>query len=40
MRDILEAAERVVVYWDGRSRGSKLLIEMAKKLRKPLQVIR
>lgn len=40
MQDILGAAERVVIYWDGKSRGSKILIAMAKKMGKPLQIIR
>ena len=40
LTDIVESSDRIVVFWDGKSEGSKNLISMARKKGKPLQVIR
>lgn len=37
-RSIVEAADKVVAFWDGESRGTKSSINLAKKLGKPLEV--
>lgn len=37
---IVQLADRVVAFWDGRSRGTADTIRWAKKLGKPLEVIR
>ena len=38
--EILAACDRVVAMWDGVSRGTKSVIEKARKLGKPCQIIR
>lgn len=38
-REIIEAADKVVCFWDGVSRGTNHSINLAKKLRKPLEII-
>ena len=36
---MIEIADKVIVFWDGKSKGSKHTIEMSKKLKKELTVI-
>ncbi len=36
---IVEAADRVVAFWDGRSRGTRSTIELARKAGKPVEVV-
>ena len=38
-RTIVEAADEVVAFWDGRSRGTKISIDIAKALKKPVRVV-
>ncbi len=37
-REMVELADYVIAFWDGRSRGTRSLIESAKELKKPLRV--
>ena len=39
-RDIIDAADRVVAFWDGSSAGTKSSIELARKANKPVLVLR
>lgn len=36
---IVERADMIIAFWDGRSKGTKFIIEYSIKLRKPLKVI-
>ena len=38
-REIVNYADRVIVFWDGRSKGAQSVISYAKKIGKPLQVV-
>lgn len=38
-RLIVEAADKVIAFWDGTSRGTKHSIDLAKKLNKELEII-
>ena len=38
-RQIVDYADKVIVFWDGSSRGSLYVIEYAKKVGKPCEVI-
>ena len=38
-RQIVEAADRVVAFWDGRSRGTKHDIDLAREMGKELEII-
>jgi hypothetical protein len=38
-RQIVETADRIVAFWDGTSKGTKITIDMAKKSGKPCEVI-
>ena len=38
-RKIVDYADKVVVFWDGRSRGSLSVIEYAEKVGKPCEVV-
>lgn len=38
-QQIVDAADRVVAFWDGVSKGTKITIDMAKRAGKPLEVI-
>jgi predicted Rossmann fold nucleotide-binding protein DprA/Smf involved in DNA uptake len=40
MREILGNSDHVVVFWDGKSTGSKLFIDMARRAGKSIQIIR
>jgi len=40
MNEILRNSEHVVVFWDGKSTGSKLFIDMARCAGKSIQIIR
>ena len=37
--EIVDSADRVVVFWDGQSRGSQSVIKYAEKIGKPCQVV-
>lgn len=37
-REMVEAADYVIAFWDGRSRGTASLIDYAKERKKPLRV--
>lgn len=37
---IVEAADRVLAFWDGASRGTRYTVDYAKKLGKPVEIIR
>ena len=39
-KQMAELADAVVVFWDGKSRGSKLMIDIANNLGKPLRIVR
>lgn len=39
-RQMAEYADRAVVFWDGKSRGSKNMIEEMQRLGKPVEVVR
>ena len=39
-RDIVEAAEKVVAFWDGRSHGTAYALKLAQQLGKPVEVYR
>ena len=39
-QQIIEAAEQVLALWDGQSKGTADTIRRAKKLQKPLRVVR
>lgn len=36
---IVEEADRVIAFWDGKSKGTKSTIEYAQKIGKPIQLI-
>ena len=38
-RQMAKAADAVIVFWDGRSRGTKSMIECAKKENKPCKIV-
>ena len=38
-KQIVEYADRIIVFWDGKSKGSLSVIQHAKKLGKPCEVI-
>ena len=38
-RTIVEYADKLIVFWDGRSRGSLYVIKYAKKIHKDIEVI-
>lgn len=38
-RDMGDYADKLIAFWDGKSRGTKNMIEYMKKLKKPVQVI-
>lgn len=38
-RLIIEAADEVVAFWDGKSRGTKHSIDIARTLKKPLRIV-
>lgn len=40
MLEILGSCDHVAVFWDGKSTGSKLFMELAKKAGKSIQIIR
>ncbi len=37
-REMAEVADYVICFWDGRSRGTKSMIEYSKQLNKPLKI--
>ena len=37
-REIVEYADRILVFWDGASRGSRYVIDYAKRIGKPCEV--
>lgn len=37
-RDMVESADRVVAFWDGKSKGTQHSIKLARELGKPLQI--
>ena len=37
--DIVAAADKVVAFWDGESKGTKLSIDLARDSKKPLEII-
>jgi hypothetical protein len=39
-RQIVERADRVVAFWDGVSKGTKITIDLAQLARKPVEIIR
>lgn len=39
-KDIVAAADHVLAFWDGKSKGTKNSIDHAKKMNKPLVVVR
>lgn len=39
-QQIVDAADRVVAFWDGQSKGTAHTIELAKKAGKPVEIIR
>ncbi len=39
-KEIVNYADRVIVFWDGSSKGAASVIRYAEKIKKPLQVIR
>ena len=38
-REMAEAADALVAFWDGKSRGTKNMIETMRKLGKPLKIV-
>ena len=38
-REMADAADYIICFWDGKSRGTKTMIEFAKKYNKPLKII-
>ena len=38
-KEIVDYADKVLVFWDGESKGSKSVIDYAKKISKPCEVI-
>lgn len=38
-REMADAADYVICFWDGKSKGTKSMIEFAKKYNKPLKII-
>jgi hypothetical protein len=36
---IVDEADKIIAFWDGKSTGTKYVIERAKKLNKPLEII-
>jgi predicted Rossmann fold nucleotide-binding protein DprA/Smf involved in DNA uptake len=36
---IVEEADKIIAFWNGKSTGTKYVIEKAKKLNKPLEII-
>jgi hypothetical protein len=38
-QQIVDAADEVVAFWDGKSRGTQITMDMAKRAGKPLKVI-
>ncbi len=39
-KQMAEISDYIICFWDGRSKGTKSMIEYAKKLNKPLRVIK
>lgn len=39
-KEIVDYADKIIVFWDGRSKGAASVIRYAEKIKKPLQVIR
>jgi hypothetical protein len=37
--EIIEYADRVIAFWDGKSRGTKFVIDQCEKINKPVEVI-
>lgn len=38
-RQIVEASDRIVAFWDGKSKGTKISIDIAKELKKPCEIV-
>ena len=38
-REIVDYADKILVFWDGESRGSKFVIDYANKINKPCEVV-
>lgn len=38
-QQIVDMADKVVAFWDGKSKGTKITIDMARKAGKPLEII-
>ncbi len=38
--EIITKAEKIIAFWDGKSRGTKFVIEYAKRRNKPITIIR
>jgi len=36
---IIDEADKIIAFWDGKSTGTKYVIDRAKKLNKPLEII-
>lgn len=36
--EIIDAADMVIAFWDGKSRGTKFVIDRCKKINKPIRV--
>ena len=39
-KEIVDCADKIIVFWDGCSKGAASVIRYAEKIKKPLQVIR
>lgn len=37
--EIIEYADRVIAFWDGKSRGTKFVIDQCEKINKPVEVV-
>jgi len=37
-QEIVNASDKIVILWDGKSRGTKITLNMARKAKKPLQL--
>ena len=38
-REIVEYADKIIAFWDGKSRGTRFVIEYANKIGKPCEVV-
>lgn len=39
-KKIVEQSEEIIAFWDGKSKGTKSTIELAKKIKKPLKIVK